>query len=110
MRTGILRAVLLSLWASSLLCSANGQGHDALLAVHAGEGRARLALKEKGSIFSIELSADTVDPVPATITVRILAPDDKLLAETSRPVRLRSAAQRIEVPLTWSPADGLQDI
>src|SRR5215469_1028161 len=110
MRTGIMRVVLL--FQSFLLFSffAHGQRRDATPSVHADEAGARLELKEKSSIFSIELSTDAVKPVAATLTVRILAPDDKLLAEASIPVQLGPAARRVQLPLQWAPESGLQGV
>lgn len=111
MRTGILRVVLLlSLVASSFPFLTDGQGRDTVPSVHADEASARLDLKNKSSIFSIELSADAVKPIAATLTARIIAPDDKLLAEASLPVQLGSSPRRSQLPLKWAPDGGLQGV
>ena len=109
MRTGILRVVLL--FQSVLLFSffAHCQTRDTAPSVHADEASARLELKEKSSIFSMELSADTVKAIAATFAARILAPDDKVLAEASVPVQLGSTPRRAQLPLKWFPKSGLQD-
>jgi hypothetical protein len=84
MRTSILRvALLLFLSAFSFPCAVNGEGPDAVPSILANEAGARLALKEKNSVFSIDLSADVPKSLHATLTAKILAPDDKLLAEAS---------------------------
>jgi hypothetical protein len=56
MRTSILRVALL-LSAFSFPFLANGQGPDTVPSIVANEAGARLALKEKNSVFSIDLSA-----------------------------------------------------
>lgn len=110
MRTNIVRvALLLSLSAFSFPFFANCQGPDAVPSIVANEAGARLDLKEKNSFFSIDLSADVPKSLPAMLTVKLLAPDDKLLAEASVSVHLSSTPQRGEVPLTWIPVNGLQD-
>src|SRR5229473_7140117 len=110
MRTNILRvALLLSLSAFSFPFSVNGHGPNAVLSIVANEAGARLALKEKNSVFSIDLSADVPKSLHATLVAKILSPDDKLLAEASVSVHLSSTPQRAEVPLTWTPVNGLQD-
>jgi len=107
MRTNIVRmALLLSLSAFSFPFFANCQGPDAVPSIVANEAGARLDLKEKNSFFSIDLSADVSKSLPAMLTVKILAPDDKLLAEASVSVHLSSTPQRAEVPLTWIPVNG----
>jgi hypothetical protein len=59
MRTSILRvALLLFLSAFSFPFFANGQGPDAVPSIVANEAGARLDLKEKNSVFSIDLSAN----------------------------------------------------
>src|SRR6266849_3310524 len=110
MRTSILRvALLLSLSAFSFPFFANGQGPDPVPSIVANEAGARLALKEKNSVFSIDLSANVLKSLPATLAVKILAPDDKLLAEASASVHLSSTPRRAEVLLNWIPVNGLQD-
>src|SRR5437899_4480253 len=110
MRTSILRvALLLSLSAFSFPFFANGQGPDTVPSIVANEAGARLALKEKNSVFSIDLSVDAPKSLHATLAAKILSPDDKLLAEASVSVHLNSAPQRADVPLTWIPGHGLQD-
>src|SRR5437762_13004284 len=110
MRTNIVRVVLLlSSSAFSFPFFANGQGLDAVPSIVANEAGARLALKEKNSVFSIDLSANVPKSLQSTLAAKILGPDDKLLAEASVSVRLRSTPQRAEVPLTWIPVNGLQD-
>src|SRR6266849_1548360 len=110
MRTSILRvALLLSLSAFSFPFSVNGHGPNPVPSIVANEAGARLALKEKNSVFSIDLSADVPKSLHATLVAKILSPDDKLLAEASVSVHLSSTPQRAEVPLTWIPVNGLQD-
>src|SRR6266403_5659800 len=110
MRTSILRVALLRfLSACSLLTSVNGQGTNPVPSIVANEAGARLALKEKNSVFSIELSANLPKSLHATLVAKILSPDDKLLAEASVSVHLSSTPQRAEVPLTWTPVNGLQE-
>lgn len=110
MRTNIPRvALLLFLSAFSFPFFANGQGPDAVPSIVANEAGARLTLKEKNSVFSIDLSANVPKSLHATLAAKILGPDDKLLAEASVSVRLSSTPQRAEVPLTWIPVNGLQD-
>ena len=75
----------------------------------ANEAGARLTLKEKGSFFSIVLSANLLKPISATFDARIVAPDDKMLARASIPVQLSSTPRRFEVPLNWIPVNGLED-
>jgi hypothetical protein len=110
MRTSILRvALLLFLSAFSFPFFADGQGPDAIPSIVANEAGARLALKEKNSVFSIDLSANVPKSLHATLAAKILGPDDKLLAEASVSVHLSSTPQRAEIPLTWIPVNGLQD-
>jgi hypothetical protein len=110
MRTGILRvALLLSLSALSIPFFAHGQEPDAASSIAANEIGARLALKEKTSVFSIDLSANVPKSLPATLAAKILAPNDKLIAEGSVSVHLSSTARRVDVPLNWIPVNGLQD-
>jgi hypothetical protein len=110
MRTGILRvALLLFLSALSFPFFAHGQGPDAASSIVANEVGARLALKEKNSVFSIDLSTNVPKSLPATLAVKILAPDDKLQAEASVSVYLSSTPRRADVPLNWIPVNGLQD-
>jgi hypothetical protein len=110
MRTSILRvALLLSLSAFSFPFFANGQEAGVVPSIVANEGGARLVLKEKNSVFSIDLSANVPKSLHATLVAKILSPDDKLLAEASVSVHLSSTPQRAEVPLTWIPVNGLQD-
>jgi len=111
MRTSILRvALLVSLSAFSFPFFANGHGPDPVPSIVANEAGARLALKEKNSVFSIDLSANVLKSLPATLAVKILAPNDKLLAEGSASVHLGSTPQRAEVPLNWIPVNGLQGV
>ncbi len=110
MRARTLRvALLLFLAAFSFPFFAHGQGPDPVPSIVANEAGARLALKEKNSVFSIDLSVDVPKSLPATLAVKILAPDDKLLAEASASVHLSSTPLRAEVPLNWIPVNGLQD-
>ncbi len=106
MRTGILRVVLLCLLASSFPFFAHGQVRDTTLSVRVIEAGARLNLKEKSSVFSLELSANTSQFVTAALAVKVLAPDNKLFAEASVPLRLNSVPRRFEVPLKWVPGSG----
>lgn len=110
MRTGILRVVLLLQFVLLFPFCIYGETHDPVPLIHADEASARLELKEKGSIFSIGLSADAVKPIAATLTAKILAPDDKLLAEASIAVQLGSTPRRAELPLKWVPDSGPQDV
>src|SRR6266478_5656239 len=110
MRTNIVRVVLLlSSSAFSFPFFANGQGLDAVPSIVANEAGARLALKEKNSVFSIDLSANVPKSLQSTLVAKILSPADKLLAEASVSLHLSSTPQRAEVPLTWIPENGLQD-
>src|SRR5438552_9825535 len=110
MRTGILRvALLLFLSALSFPFFYQGQGPDAASSIVANEVEARLALKEKNSVFSIDLSANVPKSLHATLAVKILAPDDKVQAEASVSVYLSSTPRRADVPLNWIPVNGLQD-
>src|SRR5437879_11744905 len=110
MRTNIVRVVLLlSSSAFSFPFFANGQALDAVPSIVANEAGARLALKEKNSVFSIDLSANVPKSLHAALVAKILSPADKLLAEASVSVHLSSTPQRAEVPLTWIPVNGLQD-
>jgi hypothetical protein len=77
--------------------------------VAANEAGARLAMKEKSSVFSIDLSANVPKPISATFDARILVPDDKVLAAASVPVQLSSTPRRFDVPLNWVPVNGLED-
>ena len=73
MRTSILRvAFLLSLSAFSFPFFANGQGPDAVPSIVANEAGARLALKEKNSVFSIDLSTNVPKSLHATLVAKIL--------------------------------------
>ena len=79
MRTNIPRvALLLFLSAFSFPFFANGQGPDAVPSIVANEAGAHLALKEKNSVFSIDLSANVPKSLHATLAAKILGPDDKL--------------------------------
>src|SRR5260370_24965164 len=110
MRTRTLRvALLLFLAAFSFPFFANGQGPDPVPSIVANEAGARLALKEKNSVFSIDLSANVPKSLPATLAVKILAPDDTLLAEASASLHLGSTPLQPDVPLNWIPVNGLQD-
>ena len=107
MRTSILRVFLFGLVAVSVPALAPGQATDPDVSVLANEPGARLSLKETSSVFSIELRANTGKPVSATLAAKILAPDDKVLAEASAPVWVSSTYQRAELPLKWVPESGL---
>jgi hypothetical protein len=107
MRTRILRVVVL-LSAFSFPFFARGQKSDGVPSVAANEAGARLALQEKSSVFSIDLSANVSKPISATFGARILAPDDKVLAAASVPVQLSSTPRRFDVPLNWVPVNGLK--
>jgi len=110
MRTSILRvALLLSLSAFSFPFFANCQGASVVPSIVANEAGARFALKEKNSVFSIDLSVNVPKSLHATLVAKILSPDDKLLAEASVSVHLSSAPHRAEVPLNWIPVNGIQD-
>src|SRR2546422_2973502 len=108
MRTRILRVVVL-LSAFCFPFFAQGQARDAAPTVAVNEAGARLALKEKGSVFSIDLSANVPKTISATFDARILAPDDKVLAAASVPVQLSSTPRRFAAPLNWVPVNGLED-
>ena len=110
MRTGILRVVLLCLCASSAPLLVYSEGRDVAPSIRANEASARLDLKDKTSVFSIELLANVPQIPPATLSVKVLAPDDKLLAEASVAVRLSSTPTRAEVPIRWVPGGGLDDV
>ena len=110
MRTGILRVVLLCLCASSASLLGYGEGRAAAPSVHANEPGARLDLKDKTSVFSIDLSANAPQILSATLSVKVMAPDDKLLAEASVAVRLSSTPTRAEVPIRWVPDSGLDHV
>ncbi len=62
--------------------------------VVANEGSARLVLNGKSSVFSMELSANVPKSLPATFDAKILAPDDKVLAEASVPVQISSVENK----------------
>src|SRR5215470_12039039 len=109
MRTGILRVVLLCLCASSAPLLGYGEGSE-VASVRANEAAARLDLKDKTSVFSIDLTANALQILPATLSVKVLAPDDKLLAEASVAVRLSSIPTRAEVPILWVPDSGLDHV
>lgn len=108
MLTRLLRVVVLLLAFPSPFL-AQGQTREAAPFVVANEAGARLALKEKGSVFSIDLSANLSKPISARFDARIVAPDDKMLARASVPVQLSSTPRRFEVPLNWIPVNGLED-
>ena len=110
MRTGILRVVLLCLCASSASLLGYGEGRAAAPSVHANEPGARLDLKDETSVFSIDLSANAPQILSATLSVKVMAPDDKLLAEASIAVRLSSTPTRAEVPIRWVPDTGLDHV
>jgi hypothetical protein len=74
-RTRILRVVvLLSAFAFSFFSP--GQTRDAVPSAAVNTAGERLALKEKSSVFSIDLSANVPKSISATFEARILAPDD----------------------------------
>lgn len=104
MRTRIVRVVVL-LSAFSFPFVAQGQRRDAVPSVAVNEASARLALKEKSSVFSIDLSANVSKTISAAFNARILAPDDKVLASASVPVQLGSTPRRFEAPLNWVPVN-----
>jgi hypothetical protein len=108
MRTRILRVVVL-LSAFCFPFFAQSQTSDAVPSVLANEAGARLTLKEKNSVFSIDLSANVPKTISATLDGKILSPDDKVLAATSAPVQLSSTSKRFEVLLSWVPEKGLED-
>lgn len=84
MLTRLLRVVVLLLAFPSPFL-AQGQTREAAPFVVANEAGARLALKEKGSVFSIDLSANLAKPISARFDARIVAPNDKMLARASVP-------------------------
>ena len=108
MLTRLLRVVVL-LFAFPFSFLAQGQTRDVAPSVVANEPGARLTLKDKGSVFSIYLSANLSKPISATFDARIVAPDDKMLARASVPVQLSSTPRRFEVSLNWIPVNGLED-
>ena len=65
------------------------------------ESSARLTLQDKSCTFSIELAA-TQSSLPATLTVRVLSPDDLVLAQKSTTLQLTRAPQRAELTLGWT--------
>src|SRR5260370_23552768 len=99
MRTSILRlALLLFLSVFSFPFFANGQGPDPVPSIVENEAAARLALKEKNSVFSIDLSTNVSKSLHPTLAAKILSPADKLLAEASASLHLSSTAQRADFP------------
>ena len=108
MLTRLLRVVVL-LSAFSFHFFAQGQAPSAVFSVAADETSAKLTLKGKSSLFSIELSANVPETVSGTLDCKILSPNDKVLATASVSVQLRSVPKRFEVPLNWVPEKGLED-
>ena len=110
MRAAIHRVVFLQFVSVALLLLPSRAALCAQsVSIAANEAGARLVLKGRSSILSLELSADSSKPVPATLAVKILAPDDKLLAQASVPIAVNSTPRRVEVPLNWVPQNGLED-
>jgi hypothetical protein len=109
MRTGVLRVVLLFLCAFFSF-PGYGEGREATAAIRANEAGARLDLKDKTSVFSIDLSANAPHTLSATLSVKIVAPDDKLIAGASVAVRLSSTPTRVEVPIQWVPVSDFDDV
>jgi len=108
MLTRLLRVtVLLSAFAFPVF--AQSQAPNAGPSVVANETSARLALKEKSSVFSIDLSTNAPKTISATLDGKILSPDDKVLATGFVPIQLSSTPKRFELPLNWVPERGLDD-
>ena len=108
MRTRMPRVVVL-LSAFSFSFFAQGRTRNPVTSVVANDKSARLALKEKSSVFSIDLSANVPQTISATLEGKILSPDDKVLATASIPIQLSSTPKRFEVLLDWAPEKGLED-
>ena len=108
MRTRMLRVVVL-LSGFSFPFFAQGQTRNPVPSVVANDTSARLALKERSSVFSIDLSANVPKTISATFESKILSPDDKVLATASIPIQLSSTPKRFEVLLGWVPEKGLED-
>src|SRR6266704_2857903 len=108
MRTRMLRVVVL-LSGFSFPFFAQGQTRNSVPSVVANDTSARLALKGKSSVFSIDLSANVSKTISATFESKILSPDDKVLATASIPIQLSSTPKRFEVLLDWAPQKGLED-
>src|SRR5260370_1175208 len=75
-------------WACSLFvaCSpfpffTSGQGPDPVPSIIANDAAPCLSWKKKNSVPPIDLSETAPKSLPATLAVKILAPDDRLLAE-----------------------------
>ena len=110
MRTSISRAIVLAFWLYFLVFNlAAAQQRHAFPAIHANESTAHLLLKQQGSAFSMELSTESATPVPATLRVKIVAPNEAVLSENSVAVELTSMPRRAELTLSWAPQDGLED-
>ena len=105
----VLRRVvlLLCLAASAVPVFPQGPQREKPVSVTANEATARIELLDESSLFSIELSANSATPVPATLTARIIEPDDALFAEGSVPLSLSAKPQRVQTPLQWTPRKGL---
>src|SRR5260370_7706453 len=99
MRARTLRvALLLFLAAFSFPFFAHGQGPDPVPSIVANEAGARLPLKEKNSVFSIDLSVDVPKSLPATLAVTLLPPDDNLLPDASASLHLPPTPLRPHLP------------
>ena len=108
MRTRIL--VLVSFWSFCLLASSAMPQRNPSPPIRVDESSARLQLSQHGSIFSMELSAGSLNAIPATFKAKLLAPNDAILSESSIDVQLAAKPLRIELPLSWAPANGLDDV
>ena len=76
----------------------------------AKESTARLVLQRTNSVFSLELSSSrSATNLPAIFSVKLLSPDDKLLAGASVSVTLTPSPRRFELTLDWIPRDSLND-
>jgi len=110
MRTSIPRVVVLVFWVLLFLSStALAQLHEGLAAVSANESTARLAIQPKGSVFSIELSADSSSPLPATLTARVVGREDGTVSESKVSAEVSRSPRRFELVLDWTPKYGLDD-
>jgi hypothetical protein len=88
---------------------AQDSGNPKTLKATANENSARLRLQKVTSEFSVELSANSLTPQPATLRVKIVNPADVVITENSTPIQLSSTPQRSEITVNWIPTRGLED-
>lgn len=74
------------------------------------EKSARLALQEKTSVFTIDISSCSAQIQSAELVVKVITPNGNSEAAASEAFQLTPSPKRVGIKLNWVPKDGLDDV